>query len=62
MEMTNAFSWIYLPHTRDSIDKYSKLFNLGGVNRDKYIDGFLSSKPVYDSFEEFIHSCNQKSE
>lgn len=62
IEMTNAFSWLYLPHTQETVEHYSELFKLSGVNKDDYIEKFLSTEPVYESFEEFIESCNQISE
>ena len=57
-DMTNAFSWLYLPHTQESVDKFPDFFDLGGVDRDILIYRFLESKPQFDSFEEFLQSCN----
>lgn len=56
-EMTNAFSWLYIPHTKESIREYSDFFKLGGVDEEILIDNFLNSDSIYNSFEDFLHDC-----
>jgi len=56
-EMTNAFFWLYLPHTKANVEKYSSFFDLGGVNRETLIQNYLSTEPLYDSFESFLDDC-----
>ncbi len=56
-EMTNAFSWLYLPRDKETIEEHKKLFRLNGIDRDQYIDTFLHTKPVYDSFDAFLKDC-----
>lgn len=58
-EMTNAFSWLYLPHTKENIEEYSELFELNGVNRDNYLKQFLNSAPIFSSFDEFLEYCGK---
>lgn len=58
-EMTNTFIWLYLPRNKETIKKYSSLFKHNGVNEELYINNFLSSKPVYDSFESFLDDCKE---
>lgn len=58
-EMTNAFSWIYLSHTNEAIEKYPNLFRLNGVDRELYIDNFLNSKPEFESYEAFLNYCDR---
>lgn len=59
-EMTNAFSWLYLPRTNNVIKDYSSLFCLSGINLEEYRVAFLSSKPVWPSFEAFIEFCKNQ--
>lgn len=59
-QMTNAFAWLYLPHTQASVDKYTKLFDLSGVERDLFIEKFLTSEPTFNSFEEFLSICESE--
>lgn len=56
-EMTNAFSWLYLPRTKEVIESNQSMFQLSGINEKVYIDGFLHSTPVYESFEDFLKDC-----
>ena len=58
-EMTNAFSWLYLEHTDESIKRYPGLFRLNGVDREVYIDNFLNSKPEFESYEAFLNYCDR---
>ena len=56
-EMSNAFAWLYLPHTIETIKKYPGLFNYSGVNDEVVKANFLMSKPIFESFEEFLYYC-----
>lgn len=59
-EMTNAFSWLYIPHDHDSVDKYEKLFKLNGVNKEILVKNFLASpRPVFESYEAFLSFCEE---
>ncbi|WP_288617934.1 DapH/DapD/GlmU-related protein [uncultured Eubacterium sp.] len=59
-DMTNAFSWLYLPHTKETIDRYPHLFKLNGVDRNQFVDDFFNSKPVFESFDKFLEYVEQK--
>ena len=59
-QMTNAFSWLYLPRSVDTIAEYPELFDLSGVDKDKFLRKFLNSTPKYGSFEEFIKACQKE--
>lgn len=58
-DMTNAFSWLYLPRNNKSIESYPSFFSLNGVSRDTLIQNFMNSKPYYDSFDDFLKDCNE---
>lgn len=44
-EMTNAFCWLYIPHSQESIEKYPNFFRLNGVDKEVLINNFLASPP-----------------
>ncbi len=56
-QMGNAFSWLYLPHIKETVDSYPQLFNLSGVDKDQYVSDFLNSAPTFESFEVFLEYC-----
>lgn len=56
-EMTNAFAWLYLPHTIRSIEEYPELFDLSAVDKEIEMQNFLDSEPIYNSFEDFLKDC-----
>lgn len=52
-EMGNAFAWLYLPRTQESVDRYKGFFRLSGDNEAETIEDFLKSKPAFSGYEEF---------
>lgn len=56
-DMTNAFAWLYIPHNKESIDKYPELFDLSAVDKEVLLSNFLLSKPLWQSFEDFLADC-----
>ena len=56
-DMSNAFAWLYLPHTKETVDRYPDLFSLTGVDNKIFIQNFLMSKPAYSTFQEFLDDC-----
>ena len=58
-EMTDSFSWMYLPRTENVIKQYPSFFRPGGVSKKTYIDNFLNSKPIFNSYDEFIQYCKK---
>ncbi|WP_270404687.1 acyltransferase [Candidatus Collinsella stercoripullorum] len=56
-QMTNAFSWLYLPHTEETLRKHPELFQLNGVNCEVLRGAFFASKPEFNSYREFLDYC-----
>lgn len=57
-EMTNAFSWLYIPHTLENMKKQENLFNYNGVNNEIVNSNFLNTKARFKTFEDFLNYCN----
>ncbi len=53
-EMGNAFAWLYLPRTEETLNTYPDFFNLYGENSKALIDDFLNSEPMFDSYDAFL--------
>ena len=53
-EMCSAYAWMYLPRTKQSIEKYKDLFELPGESREDLIENFLNGKSEFDTYEEFL--------
>lgn len=56
VEMTDAFSWLYLPHTEETLEKYPELFRMNGIDREKAVLAFLGSTPTFPSYEAWLDS------
>lgn len=61
-EMSDTYMELYLPHTQETLDKYPEMFNRTADDKEKIKKDFLNSKPLYDSFEDFIKDCNLTTE
>lgn len=61
-EMGNAFAWLYLPRTDDSLKKYDNFFRLSGDNYNEIKQDFICSKGGFCSYEEFIKNIDNGSE
>lgn len=59
VQMTNAFAWLYLPHTEETLREHGELFALSGVDPEVLRRTFLASKPRFNSYQEFIEYCAQ---
>ena len=59
-EMTNAFSWLYVPHTLENLQENSNLFNYNGINDEIFKNNYLNTKPQFESFEEFLNYCKKE--
>ena len=57
-EMGDAFAWLYLPHTAETIEKYPSFFRLPGKNNEILKESFLKTEPKYDGYNDFINSIN----
>ncbi|RHH36047.1 DapH/DapD/GlmU-related protein [Collinsella sp. AM18-10] len=60
-QMSNAFVWLYLPHSEETLHKYAGLFKLNGVDPDVLKKAFLASKPKFDSYQDFLDYCANNS-
>ena len=60
-KMGNAFSWLYLPHTQETIDQYPNFFKLSGVENQQLKKDFLATKPEFEDFECFLEYCKNSS-
>lgn len=58
-QMTNAFAWLYLPHTEEALHEHAGLFRLNGVDPEVLKRAFLASKPRFASYQEFLDYCAQ---
>lgn len=58
-EMGNAFAWLYLPRTSQSVNQYSSFFRLSGDNETETIEDFMRSKPVFSGYEEFCDAAEE---
>lgn len=58
-QMTNAFAWLYLPHTEEALREHAELFRLNGVDPEVMRRAFLSSEPKFGSYQEFLDYCAQ---
>lgn len=57
-EMGDAFAWLYLPRTEESIQKYPNFFNLPGQNNQMIKKRFLNGKSTYDSYDSFLEDMS----
>lgn len=55
-----AFFPIYLPREKELLKKYNINTKLNGDDEQDIIDKFMLSKPIYNSFEEFLEDCKKK--
>lgn len=59
-EMTDAFSWLYIPHTEEALAKYPTLFSTGTIDTESFIKAFLNTSALYPSFQEFLDDCKKE--
>lgn len=59
-EMTNAFSWLYVPHTLENLQENSNLFNYNGINDEIFKNNYLNTKPQFETYEEFLIYCKKE--
>lgn len=60
-QMSNAFAWLYLPHSEETLHKYPELFMLNGIDPNVLKKEFLTSKPKFDGFNDFLDYCYKNS-
>lgn len=56
-EMSDGYAWLYLPKTKESIEKYPGFFQLTGLDTNELQNRFLEFEAPYKSFEEFLADC-----
>ena len=56
-EMRDGFYWLYTPRNQESIENHNEFFTLTGDDYDDICKCFLTSEPIYMSFEEFLKDC-----
>lgn len=57
-EMSDGYSWLYLPRNIESVQKYNSFFKLTSDDYDSIVRDFLSSEPPYKSFDDFLNDCD----
>lgn len=60
-EMGDAFAWLYLSRTEETIKEYPEFFNLPSENAEDLKRDFLNGKSKYNTYEEFLEDfekCN----
>ena len=58
-QMTNAFAWLYLPHTEETLRGHADLFRLNGVDTEVLRRAFLQTEPKFGSYQVFLEYCAQ---
>lgn len=56
-DMTNAFSWLYYPHTLENLKTNSRLFNYNGINDEVFKNNYLNTEAPFESFQTFLEYC-----
>jgi len=57
VEEMGAFFPLYLERTEEALRKHKIRTQLSGDEEQEVIANFLASKPVYESFEDFLADC-----
>lgn len=57
-EMSDGYFWMYMPHTKESMDAYQDYFLLPADDYEEICSAFLQSEPLYENFEEFLLDCD----
>ena len=56
-EMRDGFYWLYTQRTRQNIDDHKSFFTLSGDDYEDICRNFLTTEPVYASFDDFLKGC-----
>ena len=54
----SGFSWMFTEHSIETVHENLSVVDLKGDKIEEVINSFLSSKPIYKSYEDFIDDCN----
>ena len=52
-----AFFPLYLDRNTDEIKRHELFVALSGDEEEEVIDGFLKTRPVFDSYDDFLEHC-----
>ena len=58
-QMSDAFSWMYVPHTEETLKDYPALFSTGTIDTESFEESFLQTKPIWPSFDDFLKECKK---
>lgn len=61
-QMGDGFAWLYTPHIQETIEKYPAFFELVGDDCDSIREHYLSTEPLFDSFEDFLSYAVSKND
>lgn len=56
-EMRDGFYWLYTPRTEDNIHNHESFFKLTGDDYEDICKNFMSTQPIYESFDSFLKDC-----
>ena len=56
-EMRDGFFWLYTKHTKENLQKYESFFKLSGDDYEDICHAYLTTEPIYQSFEAFLDDC-----
>lgn len=59
-QMGDGFAWLYTPHNQDTIEEYPAFFNLVGDDCDSIREKFLNTKPLFESYKDFLTYAESK--
>ena len=56
-EMEDGFYWLYTQRSQENIDNHNNFFTLTGDDYEDICSKFLTTEPVYSSFDDFLKDC-----
>lgn len=56
-EMKDGFYWLYTQRSQENIDNHNNFFTLTGDDYEDICRKFLTTEPVYSSFDDFLKDC-----
>lgn len=56
-EMKDGFYWLYTQRRQENIDNHNNFFTLTGDDYEDICSKFLTTEPVYSSFDDFLKDC-----
>ena len=62
MKECDPFWWLFMKRDKEALLETGVFLNFGGDDRKDVINEFLKTKPMFDTFEEFISYCIEEHE